>query len=324
MIIQDELYGTFEIEPVLEELLKSNAIQRLHGVHQGGASYLVNSRWNLTRYEHSVGVMLLVRTLGGSLEEQIAGLLHDVSHTAFSHVVDFVTKNQDESYHEDIFLSVIESSTIPTILKKYGYNDYSSLLDDSNWRILEQPAPHLCADRIDYTLRDLHRHGTITDTEVQQILTNLTVEHGVVAFKDTESAELFVELYYKEVIDYFMDPLNIYANDQLTKVLRGAVQGEVINMDDFMGTDEELLSKVRENGNEKLIDTLHQIHSNVHLETTLEKSDIYRKNKVRMIDPAVKVEGTIKRASEVSKIVENMNEQAYERTVKGVGVRILL
>jgi HD superfamily phosphohydrolase len=37
--------------------------------------------------------MLLVRRLGASLEEQIAALLHDVSHTAFSHVIDSVDHN---------------------------------------------------------------------------------------------------------------------------------------------------------------------------------------------------------------------------------------
>lgn len=50
----------------------------------------MNKEWNVTRFDHSVGVMLLVKKLGGSVEEQIAGLLHDVSHTAFSHVVDYV------------------------------------------------------------------------------------------------------------------------------------------------------------------------------------------------------------------------------------------
>ena len=38
--------------------------------------------------------MLLIKKLGGSVEEQIAGLLHDVSHTAFSHVIDYVFDNK--------------------------------------------------------------------------------------------------------------------------------------------------------------------------------------------------------------------------------------
>ena len=63
--------------------------------------------------------MLLIKKMGGSIEEQIAGLLHDVSHTAFSHVVDFVLDHPEENYHELIFNEVVRSSPIPQILEKY-------------------------------------------------------------------------------------------------------------------------------------------------------------------------------------------------------------
>ena len=122
MNIKDSIYGEFIIEPVLEELINTKEVQRLKNIHQGGASYLVNPDWNVTRYEHSIGVMLLIRIMGGSIQEQIAGLLHDISHTAFSHVVDFALENKDENYHEKIFENIIENSMIPYILKNYGYN----------------------------------------------------------------------------------------------------------------------------------------------------------------------------------------------------------
>lgn len=88
---------------------------------------------------HSVGVMLLIKKLGGSLEEQIVGLLHDVFHTAFSHVIDFVLENKEEDYHEKIYDSVVKNSEIPTILAKYNLNYEDILLDDTKWTLLEQP-----------------------------------------------------------------------------------------------------------------------------------------------------------------------------------------
>ena len=36
----------------------------------------MNPNWNVSRYEHSIGVMLLIRLLGGRIEEQIAGSLN--------------------------------------------------------------------------------------------------------------------------------------------------------------------------------------------------------------------------------------------------------
>lgn len=155
MKIKDSIYGTFEVEEVLEELMLCEAVQRLKGVYQGGASYIVNPEWDVTRYDHSVGVMLLIRKLGGTLEEQIVGLLHDVSHTAFSHVVDAVFENAEEDYHEDIYENIIRDSTIPSILERHGYQSDELLFDIEQWTLLERSAPELCADRVDYTLRDM-------------------------------------------------------------------------------------------------------------------------------------------------------------------------
>ena len=84
------IFGTFEVtDSVLLELLETNAMQRLKGVQQAGICYFVKDPYSFTRYEHSVGVCMLCRMFGASLQEQVAALLHDASHTVFSHVGDF-------------------------------------------------------------------------------------------------------------------------------------------------------------------------------------------------------------------------------------------
>lgn len=70
----------------------------------------------LTRYEHSVGAMLLVRRAGGSVEAQAAGLLHDVAHTALSHVADNVF---EYVVHEDDKMEYLESTNVLDILDKH-------------------------------------------------------------------------------------------------------------------------------------------------------------------------------------------------------------
>lgn len=72
MIYTDKLYGDFELSGILEELIHTNVFQRLKKVHQGGAIVLFNPAINHTRYEHSIGVMLLIKKLGGDLKAQIA------------------------------------------------------------------------------------------------------------------------------------------------------------------------------------------------------------------------------------------------------------
>lgn len=323
MLISDKLYGEFKIEKVLEELVLSTPVQRLKGVHQGGASYLVNEKWNVTRYEHSIGVMLLIRKLGGSLEEQIAGLLHDISHTAFSHVVDFVFDNKDEDYHEKIFASVIEESEIPTILKKYGYNSEDLLLDDSKWTLLEQPAPELCADRVDYTLRDMYEYGHITLHEVQSFINDLVVVDGKMYLQNLEKAEWFVKTYYKEVIDFFMDPLNVYGYYILAKLLKLSLDKEVINLNDFLKTDEELIKKIKLVKDKQIQDLLRKLHPKVIVVEEQTNYDFHLKNKVRLIDPSVYHGNKLTRASELSENVLEMNEKAYNRMIEGMYVTII-
>ena len=155
MIINDRIYGTTKIqEPVLIDLIDSYPLQRLKGINQAGASQYAIKGKDVTRYEHSLGVMILLKKLNASLEEQIAGLLHDTPHTAFSHVIDFVFKSKNHDFHEKFHEEIITNSEIPTILKEYGF-DTERFFNESNFPLLEKPLPDLCADRIDYTLRDL-------------------------------------------------------------------------------------------------------------------------------------------------------------------------
>ncbi|WP_025148737.1 HD domain-containing protein [Bacillus sp. H1a] len=323
MVISDVLYGEFKVDQVLEELILSKPVQRLKGIHQAGASYLMNEKWNVTRFDHSVGVMLLIKKLGGSVEEQIAGLLHDVSHTAFSHVIDYVFDNENESYHEEIFSSVVKNSEIPAILSKHGYRYEDILLDDSKWTLLERSAPDLCADRVDYTLRDMYTYGYISLEEAQDFLKDLIAVNGKMVLRNIEIAEWFTKTYYKEVIDFFMKPINIYGNDMLAKTLKLALNKKVIHADDFLLEDEELILKLKLCKDQEVDALLRKVHPSVEVKEDRNDYDLYQKNKVRLIDPPLLREGKIVQASVVSENIRQMSDIAYEKAVRGMYVKVI-
>ncbi|OGO46801.1 MAG: hypothetical protein A2W37_04335 [Chloroflexi bacterium RBG_16_63_12] len=124
MQYHDRLYGAVEIgESVLIDLMRTVAMERLRGVLQHGITAVIGITRPTTRFEHSVGVMLLARRLGAPLKEQVAALLHDVSHTAFSHVMDYVFGGHDsQSYHETIKEAYIAGTDLPAILARHGYD----------------------------------------------------------------------------------------------------------------------------------------------------------------------------------------------------------
>ncbi|MEK4706049.1 HD domain-containing protein [Bacillus sp. FSL R10-2780] len=323
MIISDVIYGEFKVDKVLEELILSKHVQRLKGVHQAGASYLMNEKWNVTRFDHSVGAMLLIKKLGGSVEEQIAGLLHDVSHTAFSHVIDYVFDNENESYHEEIFSSVVKNSEIPAILSKHGYNYEDILLDDSKWTLLERSAPELCADRVDYTLRDMYTYGYISLEEAQNFLDDLIEVNGRMVLQNIEIAEWFTKAYYKEVIDFFMKPINIYGNDMLAKTLKLALHKKVIHADDFLLEDHELISKLQLCKDQEVDALLRKVHPSIEVKEDRNEYDLHQKNKVRLIDPPLLREGKIVQSSVVSEKIRQMSDIAYEKAVRGMYVKVI-
>ncbi|KPN96526.1 HD domain-containing protein [Lysinibacillus sp. ZYM-1] len=323
MLIRDVLYGEFEIEGVLEELIHSTPIQRLKGIHQAGAGYLVNNQWHITRYEHSIGVMLLIRKFGGSLEEQIAGLLHDVSHTAFSHVIDVVLENAEEDYHDTLLLDVIQPSAIPEILNKYGYDVEKILFDMTRWPLLEQPAPELCADRVDYTLRDMFGYGHASSEDIQRFLQDVFVFQGKLCVKTIDSAEWFVKTYYQEVIDFFLHPLNIYATSTLADVLKLSLEKQILTLGDFQKTDLEVLGQMRASHDQDVQALLQQLHENVEVREEQVNDDIHFHNKVRLIDPTVYHLQRLWKASEVSDHVKTMNAYAMSRFEQGVRVKII-
>ena len=103
----DRVYGEFEItEPVILELINSASLQRLKDVDQAGYRPLWvkpdvdTGEYDHSRFAHSVGVYLLLRKYGVSLEEQIAGLIHDISHSAFSHCIDYILNSGSEKKHD--------------------------------------------------------------------------------------------------------------------------------------------------------------------------------------------------------------------------------
>ncbi|KGX84949.1 HD domain-containing protein [Pontibacillus marinus] len=324
MHIEDKIYGSFNInEEVLQELLASKPVQRLKGIHQGGASYLVNPEWNVTRYEHSVGVMLLVRMLGGSVEEQAAGLLHDVSHTAFSHVIDFVLDYENQDYHEEIFEEVISQSDIPEILERYDFS-VEKVMDEENWKILEQPLPDLCADRIDYTLRDMYQQGMMSHKEIDSFLQSLRFNGEKVYVNDEKVAEWFVRFFYKEVIDYFLHPLNVYGYQVLSQSLKEALQKGVITREDFLLTDEQLLQKVKSTEDSTVQQLLGKLHPKVEVQYNEVDYDYSQHGKLRYIDPLVQLkDDNLVSVSEVNHSVQEATVSAKKRSEKGTYVKVL-
>ena len=243
--VNDFLYGKMQFPQVIADLFETEAIKRLAGVHQSGAIFLVNPDICHSRLEHTTGVMMLIKMLGGSTLEQIAGLLHDVSHTAFSHVGDYVFNHENEDYHETIFKQVILSSDIPAVLLKHGY--HIDQIFDGEFNILEQELPSLCADRLDYTLRDAIYGGIISRQRAKEFLQAIVLKDGKIAITIEKEAVWINEIFDKLNNDVFKLPLHLYANGKMAELIKSFLKRGLLVKDDLFKTDTLLLNKIRSN-----------------------------------------------------------------------------
>ncbi len=291
----DPIYGSEQItEPVLLDLMASQAVKRLQDVLQHGISGLIGITSAVTRYDHSMGAMLLVRRLGASVEEQIAALLHDVSHTAFSHVIDYVFNDHDgQSYHDRMKMSYVIKTDLPDILADYGY-DWTDFMHEDNFPLLEQPSPRLCADRIDYFLRDSEGLKLATADEIALVLRHLVVKNGRIATDSLDTARWLGYTFIK-ADDASWSNFNEVGIYELTaRALRSGLQVGAIAAADFWETDEPVWAKLHAFSDENLQKQLVLISPQTQFVRDADAADFWVSTKIRSIDPDVVVDGQLR------------------------------
>lgn len=279
LIIKDRIYGSFKItSPIIIELINSHPLQRLKKIAQYGVPDELYFIKNYSRFEHSVGVMYLLKILGASEKEQIAGLIHDTSHYAFSHVIDFLFKtNKTQNYQDSIHAKYVLSSKIPEILQNYGYNP-QELVKYHNFQLLEREVPEMCADRIDYALREFSRK------EINRCIKALLIKDNKIIFKSRNTACFFAKKYLSKFVNNWGSPESVIRYALFANVLQIAINNNVIKVKDLLKDDDYVYKIIKNNHNKKIKKIVNFLKKNKHISNLpLSKEIIY--TKFRFVDP---------------------------------------
>ena len=292
---QDKIYGSTVItEPVLEALMESASMQRLQGVLQHGITGLIGVTTPVSRFDHSVGAMLLVRRLGASLKEQVAALLHDVSHTAFSHVIDYVFDSHDsQSYHDEQKETYVAHTELPQLLSQYGY-DWRELVHEEDFPLLEQPAPRLCADRLDYFLRDSQDLGLATTADIQFALDHLVVAKGRIATDNIPAAQWLATTYIQADDASWSNFREVGLYELTAQAIKRGLATGAIGEGDFWQTDKPLWQALKAHEDAELQAILSQVSTQTEFAWDEEEPTFWVSTKIRSIDPDVVVDGVLR------------------------------
>ncbi len=320
-------YGPIDLEePVLLELIDSPFFQRLRAVHQYGVAYYTTHREEYSRYDHSIGVLTILKARGAPLVEQIAGLLHDVSHTAFSHVGDWVVgiENQEECFQDNIYEVFIQNCELVNILQKYGYT-VEQILPDL-FPALESPLPELCADRIDYNIQGAYHQGFISYDEAIAIFKNLKfIENRWVSTEPELMKKLArFALYMTE--SCWGSPTNHVMSRWLANAITRCISlGGFTPAEFYLGTDQAIWDMLMSQTDKEIRRTMHKVkHPYSYFSFVREsEADIIVKSKFRGIDPWILLDGQYIRLTEYDRSLAKDFQSTKKKVTTGWSLKIL-
>ena len=292
----DRVYGDVEIDdPEVIDLIACPTFQRLKGIRQAGPSALAFPFKSVTRYEHSLGVYLLLGRLGADRREQVAGLLHDISHTAFSHAVDFVFATEEQDHHEGLKPEFLQRPDIVTALTALGFTP-DEFFDDSIYPLLEQPLPWLCADRVDYFFRDSLACGVTQPDQVDRFLDHLKVEDRLIVFDDETLAREAADHFAVMNRDWWASPTEAFIYNEFATALNAGLECGSLRPADFLEDDAFVFQKLRESHHPEIKVPLDRV---IHFrEDALANYRPKVRPKVRWLDPPVSDATGLRRLSE--------------------------
>ena len=243
-----------ECPDFIARLAGTPPMQRLKQVGMNcGCEYTVLHRQDMcrryTRFEHSVGVALIVWHFTRDEKQAAAGLFHDISTPAFAHVVDFMngdhlTQESTESRTAEI---IAQSPDIQAILSERGLCT-DDVCDYHLYPIADNPSPQLSADRLEYTFGNFIQYGFAGIDEIRRYYDALTAgfnESGEqeLLFTHPALAEQFALRSMKCSYVYVSDA-DRFSMQYLAEGLKQAVSAGVLTIDDLYTTEENVIAKL--------------------------------------------------------------------------------
>jgi len=160
--------------------------------------------------------------------------------------------------------------------------------------------PDLCADRIDYSLRDRVTMNS-DSSRVSDYIKNFVVKDKEIIFANQNSAKNYAQDYLEMDYKYWSHPKEVALFQILANAIKIALDSNVISQDDLFEDDDFVYNKLKKSKNSKIQEELVKL--NPKLEIMLDKKDydFFSRNKLRYVDPKfIDTDGKIKRVSDIS------------------------
>lgn len=319
----ESFYGPLEVEePVLLELIHSPAMQRLKHIHQYGVAYYTTHTEEYNRYDHSIGVFAILRRNGASVEEQISGLIHDVSHTVFSHVGDwlFGKEHQEDDYQNTIFRRYLSRAGIEKILIQYGFAGNQVVPKNQKFAMLEQSLPNLCADRIDYNIQGAYFQGFLTKREAVELYEDLRFVDGKWVSIRTDLLTKLARFSLFMTQDCWGSACNSVMSRWLADAMIKGLDIGLLSWNEIhFGIDEDVWDKLIASQDGPIRERMERLFkpNDYYKKVKPEEADLIIRFRCRGVDPWVIHEGQIVRLTSLDRELAQEFEAVKEAAARG-------
>jgi HD superfamily phosphohydrolase len=307
-------------------------MQRIKHIDQSGPARFFGPKLpKFTRFDHCIGVWALLKKAGASKREQIAGLLHDTSHTVFSHVSDHlftdkkdINKYTDVSYQDTVHMSYIKGANLKTKLEKAQLTEADLNPEMKEYTALEQSLPDMCADRIQYNIHTGIILGLISKKEAKEIINDLSYEGEKWFFSTPEIAVKFGRLSLYFTKKFWGAKWNTSMNMHLARALKVAMQIGLIQHNDLYTTDDKVMSKLKNSDNKSVQLYLQQCEHPTEKMPNRVYEQVRFSAKFRGIDPLVKIGSSLKRLTEIDSAFSEEYKATQAWAQKGYVINMLI
>lgn len=309
------------------EALESKAMQRLKKVGMNcGCEYTQFEPFvgiaPYSRYDHSIGVGLIVYHFTGDKKQTLAGLFHDIATPCFAHVIDFLNgdhQNQ-QSTEEDTKKMIDEDEDIQRLLKKLNLSS-EDVCDYHMYPIADNDTPKLSSDRLEYTVGNMINYGFAQKEEAKAFYDDLTIvknEDGIdeLAFLHKDKALAFTEYMIRCASIYECDADRCMM-EYLALLLKDAIEKKVIQKEDLYTTEDVVIEKLK--ADEHFLKEWNRFCSYSRIAVSLEPQEGYMRilAKKRYINALVKNQGRIRDLElKAKELIDNYRAKGFDYYIK--------
>lgn len=250
----NELWKVYEKElpEFINKLIQTPSLKRLKDIGMNcGVEYtqfpFFRNIIPYSRYEHSIGVALIVYHFTHDIKQSVAGLLHDIATPVFAHTIDFYHQDhlKQESTEFDTKKVIEQDALLISLLKEYHLT-VDEVCNYHLYPLCDNDSPRLSADRLEYTLGNMYSYGFCDLKEIKEIFDDLKVNdlRDEIIFKHVEKAKSFTKYMLQCSRVYIMDE-DRYAMEYLSHLIKKAIEVNVVEESDFYLEEKEFIALLR-------------------------------------------------------------------------------